>query len=360
MSTNIFDYLEWRGDILFSQVPPGSVDALIFSTLAYVDYDGIVPEDVYHFKPLREVVQKLYEQPNLDEKCRVDKDKELLLAAAESERFGRVGMCYYKNVFIPEEETQFAAVTFLLEDGTAFLIFRGTDYSIVGWKEDFNMTFQDSIPAQRLAQEYVQYFASTTVADFRVGGHSKGGNLAVYASAKNPQAVQRKILDIYNHDGPGFTERMMMDPGYLNIVPKIRTYVPQSSVFGMLLEHKEPYTIVKSKKIGIMQHDPYTWTVKGKDFILVEELTADSRFLDRTMEAWLADMTKEERNEFVDAIFEMMMEEENSTIKDILKPTRIVNYIKTLKVDEERRKTISSELQKLVDAAKKARHKMKG
>lgn len=357
--SNVFDYLEWRGDVLFSQVPPNSVDALIFSALSYVDYDGIVPEDVYHFKPLREVVQKLFEMPDLDAKIRVDQDKELLLAAAESERFGRAGMCYYKNVFVPEEETQFAAVTFLLEDGSAFLTFRGTDYSIVGWKEDFNMTFQESIPAQRLAEEYVQHFASTTVADFRVGGHSKGGNLSVYAAAKNPKAVQSKIIDIYNHDGPGFTEKMMTDPGYLNIVPKIRTFVPQSSVFGMLLEHQEAYTIVKSKKIGIMQHDPYAWEVLGKGFVVVEQLTVDSRFLDRTMEAWLAEMTTEERNEFVDAVFEMMMEEETSTIKDILKPTRIVSYIKTLKVDEDRRKTISTELQKLIDAAKKARHKLK-
>jgi hypothetical protein len=289
----------------------------------------------------------------------VDKDKELLLAAAESERFGRTGMCFYKNVFIPEEETQFAAVTFLLEDGSAFLAFRGTDYSVVGWKEDFNMTFQDSIPAQRLAMEYVQEFAATTVAVFHLGGHSKGGNLAVYAAAKNPKAVQKKIIDIYNHDGPGFTEKMMSDEGYLNIIPKIRTYVPQSSVFGILLEHKETYTIVKSKKIGIMQHDPYAWEVLGNNFILAEELASDARFLDRTMEAWLAGMTKEERNEFVDTVFEMMMEEENSTIKDVLKPSKVVNYIKTLKVEEDKRKIISSELHKLVDAAKKARYKIK-
>lgn len=357
--SNIFDYLAWRGDILFSQVPPGNVDALIFSTLAYVDYDGIVPEDVYHFVPLREVVEKLFATLDFDERIRVENDKDLLLLAAESERFGRVGMCHYQNVFIPEEETQFAAVTFLLEDGSAFLAFRGTDNSLVGWKEDFNMTFQESIPAQRLAKEYVRNFASTTVADFHVGGHSKGGNLAVYAAAKNPLAVQRKIIEVYNHDGPGFKENMMTDPGYLAIVPKIQTFVPQSSVFGMLLEHKEPYTIIKSKKIGIMQHDPYTWEVMGNDFILVEELTADSRFLDRTMEAWLADMTNEERNEFVDAVFDLMMAEDTSNVKDILKPQNVFNYVKTLKVEEDRRKTISVELQKLLEAAKKARLKLK-
>ena len=151
----------------------------------------------------------------------------------------------------------------------------------------------------------------------------------------------------------------MTDPGYLAIVPKIQTFVPQSSVFGMLLEHKEPYTIIKSKKIGIMQHDPYTWEVMGNDFILVEELTADSRFLDRTMEAWLADMTNEERNEFVDAVFDLMMAEDTSNVKDILKPQNVFNYVKTLKVEEDRRKTISVELQKLLEAAKKTRLKLK-
>ncbi len=349
----VFEYLIWRGDLLFSQVPPCAVDALIFSTLAYVIFDGIVPEDSSQSVSLREVVEKLTQQEDFENRCFWKDDGELLQVAAQTQRYSEVRLCNYRTVFLPEEETQFAAVTFLLSDGTAFLAFRGTDHSIVGWKEDFNMAFQDSVPAQRLAQEYVQQFASGTGMDLRVCGHSKGGNLAVYAAAKSPRQIQDRILAVYNHDGPGFTEAMMQDSGYLNIVPKIHTYVPQSSIVGMLLDHKEKYTIVRSKRVGVMQHNPYSWTVLGNDFILMEELTSESRFLDKTLQAWLADMPKEERNEFIDAVFDTMLKRENGKIQDLLKPKMVKNYYTDLRMDEEKRKMIASAIQKLLEIARK-------
>lgn len=355
---DLFDYLAWRGDILFSQVPPTPVDALIFSALSYVEFDDIVPENAMYSISLREAAKKVLELPDLDDKFRVKKDMELLNAVVEADRFSSVQLCGYQNVFVPEEETQFAAITYLLNDGSAFLTFRGTDKTLVGWKEDFNMSFQESVPAQRLAKVYLEQFAQLSNCKMYVGGHSKGGNLAVYAASKVEKSIQERILDVYNQDGPGFRDNMLEDEGYLRMIPKIHTYLPQSSIFGVLMEHKEPCTIIKSRFMGIMQHDPYNWEVLGREFIILEEAAPDSRFIDHTIDEWLESMSNEERNEFVDTIFHLIMTPEASRPRDLLKPHNILTYFKTLQMDEERRKVIGLELSKLVDAAKNSVGKM--
>lgn len=355
--SDMLTYLKWRGDILFSEMGPNPVDALIFSILAYIRFEGIVPEDALQFLPLREAAKRVMETDDPQERCRTPNDLTLLTAAAETERFGRIGISRYKTVFIPEEETQFAAVTFYLEDGSAFLTFRGTDNTLVGWKEDFNMTFEDSVPAQRLAAEYVKDFSIASLASIRLGGHSKGGNLAVYAAAKSIPQVQRRILAVYNHDGPGFREEMMTEPGYQQILPKVKTYVPQSSVFGMLLEHEGPFTIVKSRQIGLMQHDPHTWEVMGGNFILMEERTGNSRFLDRTFKNWLAGMTRQERGDFFDTVFELLMTDSESP-RDLIKPQNVKAILKALGTDEQARRIIARELIGLMESARTAQQEM--
>lgn len=352
--SNIFDYLKWRGDIRFDQVGLTPVDGLIFSALAYVHYDGCVPDRADAAITLQQAAETTLLQPNLMERCRIEKDLELLKAAAATQRFGRVGMTFYQNVFEPEKDTQFGAVTFLLEDGSAFLAFRGTDNSLVGWREDFNMTFEDSIPAQRLAKDYVSRFARVSRAPLVLGGHSKGGNLAVYAGACVVPRVQKRLRSVLNFDGPGFTGEMMTQPGYLSIVPRICTYLPEFSVFGLLLEREESFRVIKSRQIGLLQHDPYYWEVLGPDFVPGKELTQDSRFLDRTFKNWLAGMSRAERNEFVDAVFDLLMVEDNRQLRDILRPQNLPAYFKMLHMDENRRKIITSELKNLIESARNA------
>ena len=355
---DMFEYLKWRGDIPFSQLGINDVDALLLSALAYIQYDGIISDEVHFAAPMRTVAKLLLAMPDADKRCPVPSDLELLKAAAETERFGKMGITFYQDTFIPEKETQFAAITFLADDGSAILSFRGTDNTLVGWKEDFNMTFQEQVPAQVLAQSYVQTLAASFSGPLYLTGHSKGGNLAVFAGAKCDEAVQQRIIRVYNHDGPGFTENMMTDPGYLRIVPKVRTLVPQSSVFGMLLQREEDYSVIRSRSVGLLQHDPYSWELMGKDFLPAEELTADSRFLDRTFKTWLAGLTAEERNQFFDSVFDLLMQENASRPVDVLRPQNMLALFKTMQTDEQRRNLISSVLLELVESAKASRAEM--
>lgn len=349
--SDMLEYLKWRGDILFSELPLNPVDALIFSTLCYIRFEGIVPEVPQRWITLKEAAEEFFAREEHENLVRVPEDLELLHAAARSPRFSRVGLSFYQSVLVPAQETQFAAMTCYLEDGSAYLAFRGTDNSLVGWKEDFNMTFLESIPAQRMAQGYTQAFAAVSGAPMRLGGHSKGGNLAVYAAAKSDPTIQERIIEVYNQDGPGFTERMLLDPGYLAMVPKIRTYVPQSSVFGMMLEHEGDYTVVRSRETGLMQHDPHSWEVMGAGFITAEAVTESSHFVDRTLKSWLATMTIPERNEFVDTVFELLGTGETSQVNQVLRPQNIRTYLKTLQNDDKMRRLIATELAGLVRSA---------
>ena len=351
---DMLEYLAWRGDIEFTQMPVNPVDALIFSTLSYIQFEDIVPDNPLQSISLKEAAAGLFSLADPVRRTRVKKDLELLKAVAESARFDNIRMSFYRSILIPEEETQFSAVTIFLEDGSAYIAFRGTDNTLTGWKEDFNMSFQPSIPAQHLALSYVQEFMAAHSIPVWMGGHSKGGNLAVYAAAKCGEFLQKRIVEVYSQDGPGFSKEMMDDAGYQNILPKVRSYVPQSSVIGMLLEHEEPYTIIKSNQIGIMQHDPYSWQVLGAGFLQVEELTADSRFLDRTFRSWLSQMSNEERSQFFDTVFELLESTGAEHTADLIHPQNVRAYLKTLKTNEYMRNILASELVRLVASARHA------
>ena len=354
---DMFDYLLWRGDLSFRQDPVNEVDALIFSGLSYIRHGT---GDLFFAEAsvtLREAAERFFSLCDCEDRVRVKNDLALLQAAAETERFGNAKLRLYRDLFIPEQETQFAAMTFLLDDGSGFLAFRGTDHSLVGWKEDFNMTFQQTIPAQRLALQYTREAAMELSGTLYLGGHSKGGNLAVFAAARSSPMIRQRIAQVYNHDGPGFTQYLMGDPGYLAMVPRIRTFVPQSSVIGMLLEHEEPYTVIRSKTLGLLQHDLYSWEVAGKFFIPVQEITDSSQFIDATIKTWFADMTNQERNQLVDVMFTLLGTGGVDNAMDIFHPRNIKNYLRTLSTDANMRRILSTEFQGLLEAARRTRTK---
>ena len=243
-------------------------------------------------------------------------------------------------------------MTMLLPDGSAYVAFRGTDDTIVGWKEDFNMAFTPEIPAQRYAADYLQQAAAALA--FRpllVGGHSKGGNLAVYAAVFCGEAIQKQIRAVYNNDGPGFYASLLELPEHRRIAGKITTLLPESSVVGMLLEHEESYQVVRSTQIGLMQHDGFSWQVLGERFEHLTELAEGGRIMDQTLRSFLRELTEPQRAQFVDTLFDILTCTDASTLTDLkeggLKTASAM--VKALqKLDKPTRKALSDTLKLLV------------
>lgn len=349
---DMFDYLNWRGDLSFQAVPFTSVDALILSSLVYLQMEGIVPEAMTDSVPLEDAAFSFAALEDADKRVRVKNDIALLQAVAASPRYRNTRLCFYRSKYVPEQETQFAAMSFLLDDGSAFLAFRGTDYSLAGWKEDLNMSFQSSVPAQREAAAYTEEFAAANPVLLRLGGHSKGGNLAVFAAAKACSNTQLRTISVYNLDGPGFGDSMLTDPGYLDMVPKIRTYIPESSIVGILLEHKEPFTVIKSRQVGALQHEPYSWDIMAGDFIQLDDISPASQVAEKAISTWLQNMSNEDRESVVDSIYQLITASGATRVEDLIHPKNIHAFLKALKGNTQTKRLLSSEFLELLRAIK--------
>ncbi|MCI8617155.1 MAG: DUF2974 domain-containing protein [Clostridia bacterium] len=309
---NIFDYMNWR-DLKLKQVEFNEIDNLILSRLSYFPFDGYLQEG--EEITLKEAYQR-YQEMGTTGRILQQEDIELYPILANSIRFGDMKLCYYVNKIDPIQEKQFSAITIQMEDGTIYVSYRGTDNTIIGWKEDFNMSFSELVPAQTDAVAYLEEVAKKYKNKIRVGGHSKGGNLAVYAAAFCSSKIQKRIINVYNNDGPGFCDKIIQCESYRKIVNKVHTYIPQTSIIGRLLNHKEETTILKSTETGIMQHDLYSWQVLGGKFVR-DELTNSSEFIDKTITNWLKEVTPKQREKFIDTLFEILNTTQAETLSDI-------------------------------------------
>ena len=313
---NVFDYLKWRGDLNLEKSSFNEIDNLILSRFSYFPFDNIIKEDeVVTIKELSERFEKTDINPI---HILWKDDKEFFPAMGKTERFGNMLATKYVNKIETEQEKQFSAITVLMPDDTIYVSFRGTDNTIVGWKEDFNMSFKSHIASQISAKEYLENIAEKFPnKKIRVGGHSKGGNIAIYASAFAKQEVKDRIINVYNNDGPGFCDDVIETPDYQEMIKKVHTYIPQSSVIGRLMNHREKYTVVESVQKGIMQHDLYSWQVIGKKFVTLEEVTNGSEFVDKTIKNWLENVEPEKREQVIDVVFDILNTTDAQTMKDI-------------------------------------------
>ena len=339
---NIFDYMIWR-DIDIKNVEINEIDALILSRLSYFPLDNLNLEN--ETITLKEAYNRYC---NTENKGRIlqKEDTELFPVLANSIRFGNILLSNYVNKIDNILEKQFSAITIELPDNTIFVSYRGTDNTIVGWKEDFNMSFKDLVPSQVDAVNYLNNIATKYKQNIRVAGHSKGGNLAVYASAFCNKEVNDRIIAIYNNDGPGFQKTVIDTNEYKNTIGRLRTYIPQTSIIGRLLNHKEATTIIKSTQTGIMQHDLYSWQLLGAHFI-EDTLTNSSEFIDQTITNWLNEVSPEQREKFIDTLFEILNATEAKTLAQLsskkFETAKII--LSTYKnIDEESKEIISKTL----------------
>lgn len=305
---NIMDYIDWRGDLTMAKSEFNEVDNLILAMLAYVNLDGIVPPfyslESISIKEASDIFFAKYTEKEILAEVSMTKMCPFLMRKmAESNRFSKLKLGRYVNKIDYREQKQFSAITIELEDDTIYVAYRGTDNTIVGWKENFNMSFKTEVPAQLEAVRYLEYTTGRINKRIRIGGHSKGGNLAVYAAVKSSHNIKEKIIEVYNNDGPGFDKNMISSQEYKEMLSKIKTIVPQSSIVGMLLEHEEEYKIVKSNNNPIMQHNGILWEVLGNNFVYVDSITKESKLLDVTLKSWVDKMEEAEREQFVDSLY---------------------------------------------------------
>lgn len=307
--TNIMDYLEWRGDLTFSQSPFCEVDNLILSYLSYVNLDGIAPAlqmGAITIKEASELFFDLYTPEFLKaDRSFIRLAPYMLESMAKTVRFQNTRIQNYVNEIAVEEETQFSAVECVLEDGTSYIAYRGTDDTIVGWKEDFHLS-TGLVPAQKAAVAYLNCVAGNSTRQLRVGGHSKGGNLAVYAAAMCDAAVQERIDTVYCNDGPGFLESFLEEPGLKRIQEKIQRYVPESSIIGMLFLHTAKPKIVQSSQKGILQHDGFSWQALGGEFLKTDQLNRKATLFNETLHHWIDNIDTPKREAVVDDFFAVL------------------------------------------------------
>lgn len=324
---NLITYLREYGKYDFRQRPFCPADSLVLAELSYLKYEVCMSTPAIWKKIFESLHEKLFlKHMSMKQIAHlkgedfqalfrgvvdVESNRTLFLEVAFSKRFGGMQICLYENLVDPENETQFAAMIFLLEGWLPFVTFRGTDETLVGWKEDFNMAFMSPVPAQKHAAEYLKKAALflKRYPGFLLGGHSKGGNLAVYAATHAGESVQSHIVRIYNLDGPGFRENIYEASDYCRIADRVTKIIPQSSVIGMLMENQNHYKVIKSSQKGILQHDPFSWIIHKGDFLYLEELDAGARIMGKTLYEWMDEMSPEEKERLVTLLFQLLSNE---------------------------------------------------
>jgi hypothetical protein len=315
--TDVFDYLDWRGELSFQQSGFNEIDALILSIFAYLDFSCTQGERTYPFVDAINIICTLpdevkYDGPNIIMHSVV----ELASKASFTKRFCNMKIAEFVDITNEEREIQFAAITFLLPDDTVFISFRGTDNTLVGWKEDFNMSFIDGTPSQLEATKYVENLLANLEKPIRLGGHSKGGNLAIWAGAHQKLEYKNRIIQIYSNDGPGFSENFLNSSIYQDIRGKILSFVPESSIVGVLMEH-DHYITILSKFPTILQHDPFSWIVLGSHFIYENDRTISGMHFERIINSWIRAMSPQEREEFVENVYDIIIASNAKTLEDL-------------------------------------------
>lgn len=347
---NIIDYVETEF-ASFEEKPLTRVDSLVLAELVYPKFDrifesyeqsrnlpkanhnsffdglvGLVTQkkSSQNFLKLRfvDLLKAEYFPAIFGEALEPSKPKELLIAAAASPRFRDTQICFYVSEFDPKIEKQFAAVTYILNDKTAYVAFRGTDATIVGMKEDFNMAYICPVPAQAAAANYLNSVAPFLPPEIIVGGHSKGGNLAVYSFMKANPDVRDRVKVCYSHDGPGFRQDVVDSEDFNRIKYRVEKTVPQDSIVGLLLQNHEDYQVIRSSEKLLAQHDPFTWEVVDGDFVNVGKLSNTARYTDATLTKWVENMSDSERMVFIDELFRIISASNAKSFGDIRKNWR--------------------------------------
>ena len=355
----LLDYLKWRNDVPLSVSPFNEVDNVIFSYLSYIDFRDL-KEDWKGFFDLKDLFRNFCEKYSLEEIKTTGEFTEraplLLQEMMAGERFSATKVGYYAEDFDKDKVKQFAALVFLLPDGRNYISFRGTDKTITGWKEDFLMSCQSETAGAKEAVAYFNKIAPVLEGELILGGHSKGGNFAMYAAAFCEAEHKERIMQVYNNDGPGFREEIIQSPEFQELLPKIITIAPQSSIIGQLLSNPAKQHVIHSTAKGILQHDAMTWEAE-KDRLVPSELDELSHYAKITLGSWLESMDDETRESLCTTAFSLIESTKSETFIEF--SGNLMKNMETIwkemgKLPEEKKKEIMNALSNLMESSKQA------
>lgn len=337
---NINDYLLWRGDIELSKDHPlNEIDSMILARFSYLRIDKIKMEKIETIESISNKMKNLSNEEFL-----YNGDKELITNLGASKRFKDMIVTDYIKHSDSKTEKQFGAISIHTSPKEIYISYIGTDNTIYGWKEDFNMAFMENVPCQIEGKEYLENIAKKYMnKKIRIGGHSKGGNVAIYSAITTDAKIQNRIIKVDNFDGPGFNKKITNEYEKGEILDKIETYIPQDSIIGRLLNHNEKITISYSLEKGIYQHDIYSWQVLKDEMIKSEKNTESSEIFNKTLDNWLETTTKEQRKIMVDSIFEVILSTKAESFVDITKSITVnlpIILKKYKEISEEDKKVI--------------------
>ena len=347
---NMLDYIKEFGHVSFEERAFSEIDALVLTELEYLPLEKVVPSDENgeNFVTVKEIAEYMQEhkQELFDENPMMitEERHEVSQVIADAPRFQSLKFFGVVSEWDKDTTKQFAAVTVEVEPSVRLVVFRGTDETLIGWKEDFLMTYSPLVAAQTDAKEYLAKQASLFDGDLMVSGHSKGGNLAIYAAATQEEDVQLRIVDIFCFDSPGLYRSVLETKGYQNIVPLAMRYIPQDSLVGLMLESEVPYVIVKSNATGAMQHSAMTWEIEDGQFIKMEKLTKNSQLNDQTLKKWTESVSDEELELFWNVFFELLFSVGIDTVNDLY--GQFMHYVQEFlkaagDMDEEKRELLT-------------------
>ncbi len=311
----------------FAEDAFNEVDGLILSQLCYLNLDG-------YEEKLSSGNYTIFDLNNDRSKTllniRVPKQNSKLLSSlANNPRFKDIKILKYINIRNAEKEQQFSA-TIYSWDTEGFVAFRGTDSTIVGWKEDFNAMFMDIVPSQHEGVKFLEENADILPQTFYIGGHSKGGNLAVYAAVNVKKEIQDRIAIVFDNDGPGVHKSVLDSEQYLNVRNKIFYLLPAQSVFGLILFNEDNYLVVKSDGVWIQQHDPFNWKILNNCFVYLDNINRYSSVNRETLNRWLYETEPEKRAILVDTIYKLITITNAEKVGDV--PVGIIkNYDSVVK-----------------------------
>lgn len=316
--SSVFDYLDLRGNVLFSEDPFNEVDNLILSLLAYADFEGVegIEQSFLKVKDVHKRYFELHTREEILSRKTFTKEAPFLLdKLVKSQRFNGLEMGLYTNVINKEDVVQISAITFKLND-MIFISFRGTDSTFVGWKEDLYFSYMSGTFGQIYAVRYLEKISKMFSGNIHVGGHSKGGNFAIYASTFCKKDIQDKIVKIWANDSPGFTEDVILSKEFMRIRDKIYLILPEFSVIGMLMNNPVVPHIVLSDSMLVLQHNAFSWKISGNRFESTYSISKQAVFIDKAIKSWWKEIAQEDKKKAIDSIFYCIECAEIDTVSD--------------------------------------------